>query len=457
MSTLPKQLFRVSDLSGLPEDTPILVAFSGGADSSALLHMLVNQSKKTGATIYAAHVNHSIRGEEADRDEAFCRSTAKQLGVPIFVLHADVPREASKTGESIETAARRIRYEYFDRLMREHQLPLLATAHNANDNLETMLFHLVRGSGLSGLCGIPLTRTCDGGCIVRPMLALTRQEILSYCEANQISFVNDSTNTDTEYTRNRIRSQVIPALTEIHPSAVENAARLAENLRADAHCLDDMAKNFLEEARKGTAIECEKIQKTSSAVTHRALMMLYRELSNGKALEYAHLSAIHQLAERAIPHTALTLPHGWEAAVENGWLMLRKKQNQPLIEPYELPLAQKKNTISQTNCEIVIEPSQTAKNIYKTSIQITLNSATIKGTLSVRNRREGDRILLGGMHKSLKKLFCEKKIPPELRARIPILCDEDGILAVPMIGIRDGMSAHPNLEQNLSITFNFFE
>ena len=323
---MPKQFLCSSELSGLPKDTPILVAFSGGADSSVLLHLLVKEASQTGAPIYAAHVNHGIRGKEADRDEEFCRKTAEKLGVPLFVLHADVPNEAKATGESIETAARRIRYEYFDRLMLEHDIPILATAHNANDNLETMLFHLVRGSGLSGLCGIPISRLCAGGCIIRPMLAMTRAEILAYCEDNDISFVNDSTNVDTEYTRNRIRSEILPALTSIHPSAVENAARLAENLRADARCLDDMAKRFCTEMRRDFAVECKEITAAPSAIAHRALMLLYREISEGAVLEYAHLRALHRLAENAVPHSSVSLPHGIEAVVENGWLILQKKQ-----------------------------------------------------------------------------------------------------------------------------------
>lgn len=445
-------------LAGLPKDTPILVAFSGGADSTVLLHLLVEEAKQTGAEIFAAHVNHGIRGEEADRDEEFCRAVAKRLGVPIFVLHADVPSEAKKRGEGIEETARKIRYEYFDRVMTEHEIPLLVTAHNANDNLETMLFHIVRGSGLSGLCGIPISRLSEaGGCIVRPMLGITRAQILAYCEEHALTFVTDSTNVDVDYTRNRIRAELLPVLTEIHPAAIENAARLAENLRADALCLDSMAALFLEEMRRETSLECEKITGAPSAVVHRALMTLYRECSRGKVLEYTHLQSLRRLAERNKPHSSVTLPHGIEAVVEDGWLCFRKKQEAVRYEPYEIKLFEGENKISQTNCKIVIEPSQTAKNIYKKSIQITIDSATIKGTLSARNRREGDNILLGGHHKSLKKLFSEKKIPPELRAKLPILCDEEGILAVPKIGVRDGSRIGASTTDRLLITIDFGE
>ena len=455
MAMLPKQFHSPAELAGLPKNTPILVAFSGGADSTVLLHLLATEAKETGAKIFAAHVNHGIRGEEADRDEEFCCAVAKELGIPIFVLHADVPTEAKNRGEGIEETARKIRYDYFDRLMTEHDIPLLVTAHNANDNLETMLFHIARGSGLSGLCGIPITRASAGGCIVRPMLEMTRAQILTYCKEHTLDFVTDSTNVDVDYTRNRIRAEILPVLTEIHPAAIENSARLAENLRSDALCLDGMANRFLEENRRETSLQCEKITSTPSAVAHRALMMLYREISNDKTLEYTHLCALRRLAERNIPHSSLTLPHGIEAAVENGWLCFRQKRDAVDYEPYEIALFDGENKISQTNCKIVIESSQTEKNIYKKSIQITIDSATIKGTLLARNRREGDNILLGGHHKSLKKLFTEKKIPPELRAKLPILCDEDGILAVPGIGIRDGSRITQKTTERLTLTIDF--
>ena len=452
---LPTQFRSPAELAGLPKDTPILVAFSGGADSTVLLHLLANESKKTGAKIFAAHVNHGIRGEEANRDETFCRTVAKKLGVPIFVLHADVPTEAKKRGEGIEETARNIRYDYFDRLMTEHEIPLLVTAHNANDNLETMLFHIARGSGLSGICGIPLTRRSASGCIVRPMLEMTRAQILSYCQEHRLDFVTDSTNVDVDYTRNRIRAEILPVLTEIHPAAIENAARLAETLRSDAQYLDSTAIQFLQENRRGTSIECKKIATAPSAIAHRTLMILYREISEGGTLEYTHLCALRRLAERNIPHTSLTLPHGIEAVVENGWLCMQKKRVLVHYAPYEIALHKGENKISQTNGKIVIESSQTEKNIYKKSIQITIDSATIKGTLLARNRRDGDKILLGGHHKSLKKLFTEKKIPPELRAKLPILCDEDGILAVPCIGVRDSSHVTQETTERLTLTIDF--
>ena len=148
--------FRLpSEIAGLPYDTPVLVAYSGGADSGALLHMLCEYSiqNKGKIKIAAAHLNHMIRGKEADRDEAFCRATAQKYGIEFFCEKTDVPAYARERSLSIETAARELRYAFFKRIMRKNNIPILATAHNADDNLETIIMNLARGTGLAGLCG----------------------------------------------------------------------------------------------------------------------------------------------------------------------------------------------------------------------------------------------------------------------------------------------------------------
>ncbi len=456
---LPTGFTDPAELSGMPPSTPILVAYSGGADSTALLHMLAYYGRIHNSTIYAAHVHHGIRGEEADRDEAFCRETASRLSVKLFVLHADVPGLSKESGESIETCARRVRYDFFDALMEKYQIPILATAHNAGDNLETMLFNMIRGCGLSGICGIPLSRLCENGTVVRPILGMTRDEILSYCEKNALEFVTDSTNDGTEYTRNKIRAEIIPLLNEINSSAVKNSAKLAQNLRADYLCLESMTNLFLEEMRKGYALEVEKINGSPAAIVNRALASLYHEYSGGHSLEYSHVTAIRELAKKAVPHSRVTLPNRIEAVIEQGCVIFRDTPQKADILPYRIPLKEGENMISQTGCEIIMKTSQNAKNIYKNSILLSIDSAKINGNLYVRNREAGDRILMGGMHKSIKKLLCDKKIPLSLRARLPVLCDDSGILAIPLIGVRDGTASHnPQASpMMLSFIFNFNE
>ncbi len=455
-SALPPAFLSPADLTGLPETTPILVAYSGGTDSSALLHMMQVYGAKKGAAVYAAHVNHGIRGAEADRDEQFCRESARALGIELFVCHANVPEEAKRLGESIETTARRIRYDFFEQIMKERSIPLLVTAHNADDNLETMLHHMIRGSGLGGICGIPPCRSCGAGTLVRPILYVTREEILDYCERHSLSYVTDSTNTETEYTRNKLRAKVLPALKEINPSAVKNAATLAKNLRADELCLESMTDLFSEGFREGFSVETEKLCGSPDAIANRALRRMFSELSGDAVLEAAHVDALKRLAERGVPHSSVRLPHNHEGVIEGNRLVLRKVAPPCTVAPYRIPLESGSALISQTNCEIIISPSQNAKNVYKKSILLSLDSATINGVLIARNREAGDRIRMGGMHKSLKKLMCDKKIPLPLRSRLPVICDENGILAVPMIGVRDGASCAPDAERACCLHFYLY-
>lgn len=440
-------------LSGMPENTPILVGFSGGADSTALLFMLCEYGRAYGAKIYAAHVNHGIRGAEADRDEKFCEAVCERLNIKLITAHVDIPTVASQTGESIETAARNVRYSVFNDIMRKLNIPLLATAHNANDNLETLIFNISRGSALGGLCGIPETRSCEGGTVIRPILGMSKDEILKFCRERELDFVTDSTNTDVDYTRNKIRAEIIPRLCEINQNAVKNSARLTSALRADSLCLESMKDMFLDGLCEDFSVETEKLLGSPEAIANRAIVSLYKDVSEGGSLEYVHVEAIRALCKKDVAHSSVNLPCGIEAVIESHRLTFRKAQKKVEYLPYDTELLWGENPISQTNCKIIMGNSQNAKNIYKKSILMSLDSATICGKLRARSRQAGDRILSGGMHKSVKKLMCDKKIPIELRGRLPVIYDDKGIVAIPLLPIRDGSAPKKETESTVSLCF----
>ena len=436
--SLPDSFVSPHELAKVDKSTPVLAAFSGGADSTALLHMLCEYARTNGTRVYAAHVNHMLRGKEADRDEAFCKQTAKRLGIELFVCRRDVRAYAKESGKSIETAARDVRYEFFADVMTQHSIPLLATAHNANDNIETMLFNMVRGCGLDGICGIPETRATKGGTVVRPILRMSKREILEYCKQNSLNFVTDSTNTDTDYTRNKIRAEIIPALCEINSSAVECASRLSGTLRSDALCISQLTESFMDKHSNENSAELSALLDAPESVANRAIMTLYEKASKGKALERIHVEAIRELCRTGEAHSAVQLPAEIDARIEGSRLIFINRSQVPAPpDDYCVELSEGKNEISQINADIIIGNSQNTKNIYKNSTLLYFASAKICGSVVARNRRAGDRIAVNGVNKSVKKLLCDKKIPLEVRYRLPVICDDSGIIAVPLAAVSD--------------------
>ena len=243
-----------SHLSGYGKESPILLGLSGGADSSALLHLLCGYASKAGASIFAAHLNHGIRtedyGNEADRDEEFCRELCQRLGVELFVKRLDIPKMAAKSGRSLESEAREARYEFFSEIMREKGIKILATAHNADDNLETQIYNISRGCGIEGLVGIPEVRpleSVDGGIVIRPILSAEKREILEYCKTNSIPYVTDSTNNEDEYTRNAIRHRIIPILEEMFPHLKRSSQKVSATAGEDADFILSTARQIVSE------------------------------------------------------------------------------------------------------------------------------------------------------------------------------------------------------------------
>ena len=225
---MPTLFTSPATLSGLPPATPLLVAFSGGADSRLLLELTVDWARANGAPVTAAHLHHGIRGAEADRDEAFCRGIAAAHGIAYVCERADIPARAARSGRSLELEARLARYAFFSRVMQARGIPLLLTAHHADDQLETLLLRLLRGSGTHGLAGIPPVRPVPGGLLLRPLLTATRQDILDACRTRGLTYVTDSTNLTDDCTRNCLRHRVVPLLEEMAGSGIpqRTAARL---------------------------------------------------------------------------------------------------------------------------------------------------------------------------------------------------------------------------------------
>lgn len=427
-------------LAELSPTTPVLLALSGGADSRYLLHVLSKMARRDGFPLLAAHVNHGIRGDEAIRDREFCRQICRDLGVELCVLDADVPRLAREHGRGLEEEAREVRYDYFATLMREREIPILVTAHNADDNAETVLFRLARGTSLAGLCGIAPVRPFADGYLVRPMLGLTKREILEACREAELEYVTDSTNADTVYTRNRLRAEVLPVLESLFPGATLRMGEMCEELREDLGVLTATAKPYVARYLAEDGCPLSEI-KTLPVAVRRQVLVQWLMRARGVTPERVHVDAMLELIDAGVPHSRLSLPRDTRVGIEGGRLcIVRDPADEPI--PYELAFAEGETPIPGMNWKISVHKSEKTLKVHNLSIApyiiLTEESAIMKNALRWRTRREGDRILMGGMHRSVRRLQREAGVSPEDRERLPILCRGEEILWVPFVGVRDG-------------------
>ena len=404
----------------------VICAVSGGADSVTMLHLLCALRRELGLTVSAAHFNHQLRGAESDRDEAFVRKLCDDWGVPLAIASGDVSARAWETGESLEEAARNLRYAFFASL---HQT--VATAHTADDNLETFLLNLLRGTGLTGLSGIPPKRAF----LVRPILCLTRQEVLAYLDAHRLPHVEDSTNAADDCVRNRLRHNVLPLLKAENPSLAEAALRTAQLLRQDDAFLDTLAESALQAAGTGTRTwMCSVLAARPDAIRTRAVRKILQSIHIPK-LSHTQIASVDRLLFTGDPSARVSLPDGWEARREYDLLCLTREPDAPTFAP--VPLVPGKTVrIPELGLRIRCEFTKNFVKNQPGAFTFACRYDMIEPlqSLTVRPRHTGDALRLPGGRKSLKKFLIDRKIPRSQRARIPVIADASGPLAVYGLG-----------------------
>jgi len=389
----------------------VVCAVSGGADSVALLFAMYLLREKLGITLTAAHFNHNLRGAESDEDEIFVRDVCSRYDIPLIVGSACV-----KAGEKgLEAAARDARYAFFATLPGK-----IATAHTADDNAETVLLHLIRGTGLKGLGAIAPVR----GNIIRPMLDVTRQEVEAFLAEYHLQYRQDSSNDTDDFLRNRIRHHVMPLLKQENPKICENLSTMAQRLRQDEQALQEMA-NIEDEPSVST------LQAMSPAVRSRALENFLKK--NGvKEPESEHISLAGALVFSEKP--------GAKASLPGGVTICRRYERLAVAAPDENLPETKLNCPGETLVGAYRFTCVSATEATDTKTEFTLP----KGDWVVRSRRQGDTIRLSGGTKSLKKLFIDRKIPADLRCQIPVIADATGVAVVCGITIDERIrSAQP--------------
>lgn len=412
----------------------ILCALSGGADSVVMVHSLLQLSKERGFTLCAAHYNHHLRGEEADRDAQFAQEFCADFGVPFLLGEGDVAAAAAAKGKTsgrgIEEVARGMRYAFLEDAAAHFQADRIATAHNADDNIETMVLHLVRGTGLQGLTGIPPVR----GRIMRPFLTVSRPEVEEYLKKNELPHMEDSSNQDISFARNRMRKMVIPLLRSFNANLTVSMTKSIASLRQDQHYLTARAlevSRLAVPAEEGRVIATKELANKPPAVAARAVMQILDEIE-APTCTSAHVNSVLALARGESPAGALHLPGGVVVHRVYGDILFAWYSD-PLPNFDEVPVTGEGDVVvsalglTLVRREGVICPAEPVDN-ENGFYMITEGLPP----MVIRPRRTGDTIQLPGRPtKTIKKLFIEVRIPRHRRERIAILATVEGeVLAI---------------------------
>lgn len=393
----------------------VILAVSGGKDSMAMLHALHALSNSLGITLSAAHMNHGLRGEESRRDAEFVSRYCAANNIPCTVEEADAAAYAETHGLGIEEAARTLRYRFLEAL---DPTAKIATAHTAEDNLETVLMHLLRGSGLHGLTGIPPRR----GRIIRPLLSVSRREIEAYLAEHSIPHVEDSTNALDDCLRNRLRHNVLPLLAAENPRLSEQITLLTETLRREDAFLQSEAAARLSEAADGKDLSLDVLLSQPPAIQYRILAQF---LSPVNGLSRRHLDDALALCLGASPSARLSLPGGCTLRREYRVLRLVPAQEDSILpEPLTIP---GEGVYPFGFWEITCRRGPAPKTLPADTVTIAAENLTKPITL--RPYRPGDRICLSGGTKKLSRLYMDCKIPAALRPCLPVAVLGDTVLA----------------------------
>ncbi len=425
---------RAMRAAGVCTEKPhgVLLALSGGADSVYLLYTLLELSRRRPLRLEAMHVEHGIRGEESRSDAAFCEELCRTLGVPFTVRCVNVPREREQTGEGIEEAARRLRYGVLEAYRAERALDYIAVAHNETDQAETVLYHLLRGSGARGLTGMQVM----SGRLLRPLLGISSEQIRSELREAGIAFRLDSTNLDTAYTRNYLRQTVFPALKRVTPEPSHAIARAAALIWRDLSALDRMADAFYADEERRT--HRPSLAALEPALLSRVLIRLFRSVG-AEMPSAVHIdAAVAQIKRGGI--SRVSCPSGITLEIGRERIAFLSGEREPLPETL---LQEGVTVLRGREAEMALFNSASEKElphsliVYKKSNKALISSAKIIGKLFVREARRGDSYRFGGMTRSLSKLFSSRRLGDRERRTLPVVCDDAGILWVPGFGVSE--------------------
>jgi tRNA(Ile)-lysidine synthase len=430
----------------LSTDEPLLAGVSGGADSVALLHVLVQLGRKP----HICHLNHQLRGTDSDGDAEFVHQLAQKYGLPFTIETCDIEALAADRKLSLEDAARRVRHEFFASVAERTGIKTLALAHTADDQVETFLLKLLRGAGATGLSGMEVERELGGIRVIRPLLGVRRSEILEYLAAEKLSWREDASNADPQFTRNRVRHVLLPLLErEFNPAVRETLLRTAEILRdEDSYLTRHVSEAIYSPAYCGEGIDVEAFRGWLPAVQRRVVRLwLGQEIELG----FEHIEAVRELVLSDNPSAEVHLPE--DLIVYREYDELKKARREEL-EPVrgKWPLAIDGETrINALGVSFVCHPEAVkgSRSLPKEILlprlrdqndkknEESFDADSLGDSPFIRTWQEGDHFQPLGMsgEKKLQDFFVDEKVPRRTRGRTPVLCASDGRIAW-VVGVR---------------------
>ena len=398
----------------------VVVGVSGGPDSVCLLSILYELKDEFQIELIAAHFEHGLRPGEDEKETDFVRSFVQSLGIPFEYEKAEKDIKDGKG--SLEEKARVIRYRFLEKVKNKYNANKIALGHNKNDQAETVIMRLLRGSGLEGLKGIPPVRD---KVIIRPIIGLTRDEILYYLNKKGLHYVSDSSNMDITFLRNKIRHKLIPLLKTYQPNVIETLAKTAEILFIEDDFLSSEAEKWVKQnsciVEEAIILSINTFNRVHPALKNRILRCLIKKkLGHTKKITYDHINKIIEMIERGSPNSEIHLPYGLIAKKRYDLLVLEERKEMAdysyLITGYGryyLPVIDSWAVVER------VDPSSILNGQSKNTVFLDVDS--IRFPFIIRNIRQGDKIALNGGHKKIKDIFIDMKIPKEARKMIPIL------------------------------------
>lgn len=398
----------VKKFNMLSQNDFVVVGVSGGADSMCLLHYLMSVKDKYNLRLLVANVEHGIRGQESVDDTNFVKNFCNDNNIEFKLLSINAIELAKDNGMSVEEYSRQARYEFFHSFNPDK----IATAHNLSDNVETILFRLSRGTSIKGMCGIPAVR----GNIIRPLLSCSGKEIREYCKESNIPYRVDSTNADTEYSRNRIRQNIVPEFEMLNSSFENVVSRFINSVKEDEECLQEYANICLDECFKKDALTLEKLRKYPTSIQKRAIIKFYDMY--GITLDECHLNDVLDLVHK----------QGRTQIKKNYFAISDKKR---------LRLAVFEESIDFVDLKIdkkIISRQEFLNNyeLLSKKFDFYCDYDKIEGDVIIGARESGDEISPAGRDctKSLKKIYNEYHIDVEKRDSIPVIRDEKDVIGI---------------------------